>query len=159
MDAPCGLALSVVLEAEPHGTTKEQMIEQIAYLALLSAPELAGGAVSLAGEMVEGVGRRFAAGIYDEISGKLTRDTSLLGGAISRAISGQMTSAVESIQATAASALSSALRGEGAALASAEELRILRKLAADASDGRDIGPVLTELRQFYASQTAGRKER
>ncbi|HIH2745046.1 TPA: hypothetical protein ACYLN4_000715 [Burkholderia lata] len=156
MDALGGLALPVVLEGGPHETPKEKMIEQIAYLALLSAPELAGGAVSLAGEMVEGVGRRFAAGVYDEISGKLTRDTGLLGGAISRAISGQMTGAVESLQATAASALSSALYGEGAALASAEELRILRKLAADAADGRDIGPVVTELKQFYATQTAKR---
>ncbi|WP_186214646.1 hypothetical protein [Burkholderia gladioli] len=47
------------------------MTEQIAYLALLGAPGLAGGAVSLASEMVEGVGRRVAAGVYEEISGKL----------------------------------------------------------------------------------------
>lgn len=135
------------------------MLEQIAYLALLSAPELASvapelanGASSLAGKMVEGVGRRFASGVYDEISKKLTRDTSLLGGTLSRAISGQMTGAVESFHATATSLLSGALEGEGATLASVDELRILRKLAAEVADGRDCGPALDELKRFYAKQ-------
>lgn len=132
------------------------MIEQIAYLALLSAPELASGASSLAGNMVEGVGRRFASGVYEEISGKLTRDAGLFGGTLSKAISGQMAGAVESLQASAASVLSSALQGEGVTLAAVDELRILRKLAADVADGRDIGPTLAELKQFYAKQTANR---
>jgi hypothetical protein len=131
------------------------MIEQIAYLALLNAPELATGTSSLAGKMVEGVGRRFASGVYDEISDKIARDSGLLGGALSKAIGGQMAGAVESLRVSAASVLSSALQGEGAALASADELRILRKLAADAADGRDISSTLAELKQFYAKQTAG----
>ncbi|WP_321935323.1 hypothetical protein [Paraburkholderia sp. J8-2] len=130
------------------------MIEQIAYLALLSAPDLASGASSLAGKMVEGVGHRFASGVYEAISGKLARDTSVLGGAISKAISGQMSSAVDGLQAGATRILSDALRGEGAALASMEELRILRKMAADAQEGRDIGPALAELKQFYTQQAA-----
>lgn len=130
------------------------MIEQLAYLALLGAPELASGASSLAGKMVEGVGRRFASGVYDEIRENLTRDTSCLGGGLFRAIGGPMTGTVESFHATATSLLSRALESEGATLASADELSLLRQLAAEVADGRDCGPALEELKQFYTRQTA-----
>lgn len=129
------------------------MIEQIAYLALLGMPELASEASAAAGTMIEGVGRRFASGVYIEITEKLARDTGLLGGALSKAIEEQMSGALEGIQTAAASVLSNALDGEKASLASVDELRILRKLAADVADGRDVEPALTELKQFYTKQT------
>lgn len=134
------------------------MIEQITYLALLSAPEIASGASSLAGTMVEAVGRRFASGVYDAVSEKISRDTSSIGNALLGAIGGRINGLAEGLQESAAQALSAALQGEGAALASAEELRLLRKLAADASAGTEVEPVLVELRRFYAQHAARTKE-
>lgn len=130
------------------------MIEQIAYMALLGAPEIAQGATTLAGQMVEGVGRRFASGVYEEISEKLARDTSFLGAAMARAVESKMTGAVGGLQASAARVLAGALQGEGAALASAEELKLLRQIAAEAAEGRDIAALLARLQQFYTQQTA-----
>ncbi|MGT2455451.1 hypothetical protein ACU4GI_20345 [Cupriavidus basilensis] len=130
------------------------MIEQNEYLAPLSAPELASGAASVAGSVVDGVGRRFAASMCDKVSAKLAQDTGIFSTALFGAIGGQMNVMVEKLQESAGKLLSGALHEEGAALADAEELRVLRKLAADAAEGRDIAPVLAEIRQFYVAQTA-----
>ena len=129
------------------------MIEQLAYIALLSAPEIASGATTLAGKMVEGVGRRLASGMYEEVRRKLALDTGRLGQSLFGAVTGQVSGVVDGLQDSASKILKEALQGEGATLASAEELRILRKLAAEAEEGQNLTAVLAELRQFYSAQT------
>lgn len=138
------------------------MIEQIAYVALLSAPELASGAASVAGKMadtlVERVGNRFAAGVYDGLREKVSADACLIGNALLGAMSRPLGGLTDGLPETAARALSVALQTEGATLSDIDELRILRKLAADVSDCRDTGPALQELKRFYAEQTACSKK-
>ncbi|HDR9103541.1 TPA: hypothetical protein QDB04_000261 [Burkholderia vietnamiensis] len=138
------------------------MIEQIAYVALLSAPELASGAASVAGKMadtlVERVGNRFATGIYDGLRAKVSGDASLIGNALLGAMSRPLGGLTEELPGMAARVLSGALQTEGATLADIDELRMLRKLAADVSDGRDTGPALQELKRFYAEQPACSKK-
>jgi hypothetical protein len=134
------------------------MIEQVAYMALLSAPELASGAASFAGTMVERVGSRFAAGVYDGFREKVSGDASRLGNTLLGALGRPVTGLTEGLSETAAKVLATALQAEGATLAAEDELRILRKLAADAADGRDTEPALQELKRFYAEQTASTKK-
>jgi hypothetical protein len=125
------------------------MLGHLAYLAALSAPDIATASAEGAKKLVEETGRRLAAGMIDELSAKLKTSGGPVFGAAIGALGGISSLTVETFKEDMARRCADVLKDEGVAIVAAEELRLLRDLATTAAKGGDLTEGLRNLMAFH----------
>ena len=130
------------------------MIGTLIYMAALGAPDLADAASSAAGKALEGVGKRLAAGLYDEITARAKQDAGSAVSFLTGAISNGLSAMGESVQASVGGRLKDALADEGMAIVAEEELSLLREVAVAAASHGDVPAALAKLTEFHRRQSA-----
>lgn len=130
------------------------MIENVIYMAALGAPELANAASNAAGKALEGVGKRLAAGLYDEITARAKQDAGSAVGFLASALGGGLNALADTFQSSVGVRFKDALSVDGLTLVAEEELSLLREVAAAVAGNGDTSAVLAKLTDFYRRQTA-----
>lgn len=131
------------------------MIGTLIYAAALGAPELADAASSAAGKALEGVGKRLATGLYDEMTARAKQDAGSALGFLTGAISSSLETMADGVQSSIAGRLKEALAGEGVVLIAEEELGLLRGVVSAAAGQGDVAAALAKLTEFHQRERSG----
>lgn len=134
------------------------MIDHLAYLGVLLAPEMASAAADAAGSLVEKTGRRLAAGMADELGGRLSTGGTSLFGAVAGFLERETGATLGQIQARVTSSLTEALEVGKVSLVQTEELSLLRELAVAIAGGSDTAGALSALKAFHERQATAQKD-